>query len=93
MTTARSPKRKLKAQAKQCAAMVKMAERGDPKMHDPYGSVAKARAEKDSFVFTIAMDDKFLKIEMTWKLISETEEKALAQYIHDQMRETRATVH
>lgn len=90
MTTKDSPLHTLKAEADQMAVMLKRAENGT--LFDPIGKVAAART-RDSFKFVVAMDDKVLKIEMTWITIRETTEVGLSEYIVGKMRETSNTSH
>ena len=92
MTTAHSPLRVLKAQAKRIAAALKAAERGETIASDPAHKIATARS-KDSVTFAVVMDDKVLKIEMAWKTIAVTSQDGIAEYILEQTREARATVH
>jgi hypothetical protein len=88
MTTAQSPLRVLKAQADKIARIVKAIERGETPTEDVSGRLAAAR-KRDSVSFAVAMDDKTLKIEMTWAKIRETSEVAIAELILRQMRESR----
>lgn len=92
MTTSHSPLRVLKEQADKIAAMVKAIDRGEPVAGDPQGKVAASRA-KGVFTFGVVMDDKFLKIEMTWATIRATSEVALSEWILKQMRDSRDTQH
>jgi hypothetical protein len=91
MTTARSPLRALRAQAKTVAATLKAAERGQPlgTKHDE--KVVAARAN-ETVTFAVVMDDKILKIEMAWTKIRETSEAGIAEYVLNQMREARDAV-
>jgi len=91
MTTAQSPIRALKAQAKRMATLLKAAERGEPIANDPGGKIAAARAG-NSVTFAVVMDDKILSIEMPWVTIRETTEAGIAEFILNQMREARVTV-
>lgn len=91
MTTSRSPLRVLKAQADGIAAMLKAVERGEKVASDPGGKIAAARAGPD-VTFAIAMDDKVLKIQMTWSTIRETSEVGIAEYLLKQMRGSRDVV-
>jgi len=72
--------------------MVKRAERGIYPDVPNADKVKNARENNSEFVFTVAMDDKLIKITMTWKTIKETSEHGLAQYIYNQMRESKETV-
>lgn len=90
MTTAHSPLRVLKQQSDRMAMMLKAAERGEPIPGDN-GKLAAARS-KDSIKFVVAMDDKFISIDMPWATIRETSECGLSEYILNQMREARNTV-
>lgn len=92
MTTARSPLPALKAQARQVAAWLKAAERGEDIPRDPGGKIAAARA-RPCITFAVVMDDKILQIEMTWEAIRNRSEADIAKYILDRMREERATYH
>jgi hypothetical protein len=90
MTTAHSPLRVLRNQADRMAMMLKAAERGE---HIPgdNGKLAAARA-KDSVNFVVAMDDKWISIEMPWATIRDTSECGISEYILNQMREARDSV-
>lgn len=92
MTTANSPLHRLKAQADNIATALKAAERGDKIAHDPGGKIAAARV-KESVTFGVVMDDKILKIEMTWVTIRDTTEAGIAEFIVAQMREAAHTAH
>lgn len=91
MTTAQSPLHELETQARQCAAMLKKAERGETVANDPGGKIATAR-KTPSVTFAVAMDDKILKVEMPWVTIRETSQAGIAEYILNQMREARDTI-
>lgn len=84
MTTKHSPLAALKAQADQIATLLKAAERGDN-----IPSMAQARSQP-SFTFGVVMDDKVLRIEMTWEKVRDTEWVALSEYIVLQMQEKRS---
>lgn len=90
MTTAQSPIEQLKKQADTMAKMMKMAERGDPLPNDRGGKIAKARRESDAFKVGIAMDDKFISIEMHWAYIRANSEAQISAYILKQMSEARS---
>lgn len=92
MTTSRSPLRVLKAQADTIARVVKAVERGENPIEDRGGKIAAARG-RDGVVFGIVMDDKVIKIEMSWCMISETSEVGLSEYILNYMRGVRETAH
>jgi hypothetical protein len=92
MTTSHSPLRVLKAQADIVAQALKAAERRDlivPGQFGPYGAKFTEARDRDQVVFGIAMDDKFLKIEMTWATIKATSEAGISEYILRQMRGAR----
>jgi methyl coenzyme M reductase gamma subunit len=89
MTTKHSPLSALKKQADQIAGLLKAAERGD-KIDVRFADKITAARAKPSFKAGIAMDDKFLTIELPWTLIRDTEEAALSEYIVNQMRERSA---
>lgn len=87
MTTKDSPLPRLKAQADKMAALLKKAERGEKfNVNDPAGKIAAART-RDTVKFAVAMDDKILTIEMSWKTIRETTAAGISEYILAQMRE------
>lgn len=92
MTTKHSPLSALKAQADKIAAMIKAAERGEKIDVRFAEKIEQARAQ-DSFKVGVVMDDKIIKIEIAWSKIRETSEVALAAWILDYMRETRAAAH
>ena len=91
MTTAQSPRWKLKVQAENMAATLKAFERGELPANDPGGKVAAARA-KDAIKFLVAMDDKFISIDMSWATIRDTSQPGIAEFILNQMREARDAV-
>lgn len=88
MTTARSPLRKLKAQADQMAELLKKAERGEAPAIPFASKILEARS-RPSIKFAVLMDDKALSIEMPWKTIAETSQAGISEYILKQMREAR----
>jgi hypothetical protein len=88
MTTARSPLRILTGQAKTVAKMLKACERGE-KLPGDYGAKIEAARGRPSIQFAVIMDDKVLKIRMSWATIRETTELAISEYILRQMREAR----
>lgn len=91
MTTKHSPLRVLKAQADKIAATIMAAERGEKIDVQFAQKLAEART-KESFTVGIVMDDKVIKIGISWDLIRSTGQVALSEYILDQMRETRKVV-
>ncbi len=91
MTTAQSPLRALKAQADKIAMTIKAAERGE-KIDVRFAEKIEAARKTDSFTVGVMMDDKLIKIVMPWTLIKATSEIALAEYILNQMRESRDTI-
>jgi len=88
MTTAQSPRSRLKAQAERMAMILKAAERGEAIAGDVGGKIAAARSQP-SVKFAVAMDDKILTVEMTWQTIGATSEAGIAEYLLNQMRESR----
>jgi hypothetical protein len=93
MTTAKSPLRKLKAQADNIATRLKALERGDlGGAADPAGKVAAARA-RASIQFAVVMDDKILKIDMPWETIRSLSEAGVSEYIVKHMRESKEATH
>ena len=93
MSTARSPLRKLKAEADKIAAQLKALERGEVNAPDPLGKVAAARAGKQALTFAVVMDDKILKIEMPWATIVSLSEAGISEWILKHMRESREVTH
>ncbi len=91
MTTKNSPLSALKAQADKIAAELKRVERGDATAIDVAGKLGAAR-QRDWITFAVAMDDKIMKINMTWATIRATSEAGIAEYILDRMREARNPV-
>lgn len=91
MTTSHSPLRVLKAQADSIAKLVKAVERGENPIEDRGGKIAAARG-RESVKFGIAMDDKFLTINLSWSMIRETSEVGLSEYVLKQMRGNRESV-
>lgn len=92
MSTSRSPLRKLKAEADQCAARLKALSRGEPVEGDTAGKVAAA-LNRPSITFGVVMDDKVLKIEMPWAAIREHSEAGLSEFILKHMRGQRDAIH
>jgi hypothetical protein len=91
MSTARSPLRVLKMQARKIAGVLKAAERGDMVANDPLGKVRAAR-EGEGIKFAVAMDDKMLTIEMSWAAIRDTSEVGITEFILKHMRDAREAV-
>ena len=85
MTTSRSPLSTLKTQADKIASILKGAERGDPIPATYAQKIAQARL-KESFKTGIVMDDKIITFEIPWLRVRETSERALAEWILQQMR-------
>lgn len=92
MSTSHSPLRQLQAEADRCAARLKAMARGEPVTNDPAGKIAAA-LQRPSITFGIVMDDKTLKIEMTWDAIRAHSEASLAAFILRHMRGSRDAVH
>jgi len=88
MTTAQSPLHLLKAQADKIAATLKAAERGE-KIDVRFAEKIAAARDKENLTFGVVMDDKFLKIEMPWATIRETDEAGVSAFILKHMRESR----
>lgn len=91
MTTKHSPLSALKAQADKIAETLKAAERGE-KIDVRFAQKIDAARSKETFKVGIVMDDKVITIEMPWATIRSTSEVGLAEYILNQMRETRNVV-
>lgn len=81
MTTKHSPERVLRGQANTIATTLK--DQAGPQY-------ARMRARAGPTVRAgIVMDDKTIILEIPWTMIDSTTQEALAEYIYDQMRETR----
>lgn len=91
MTTKHSPLSALKAQADKIAETLKAAERGE-KIDVRFSQKIDGARSKESFKVGIVMDDKVITIEMPWATIRATSEVGLAEYILNQMRETRNVI-
>lgn len=87
MTTADSPLGRLREQADRIAKTLQQIERGDvvDGARDPGGRIATSRA-RPTVIFGIAMDDKIVKIELSWSRIRETEHRFLSDFIVQQMQ-------
>lgn len=83
MTTKNSPLRLLRAQAEQIAKALK----------DPATPGMSAARLKSVFKTALVMDDKVITIEMSWGLVDQTTEPALAEYILKLMREANDAAH
>jgi hypothetical protein len=84
MSTALSPLRVLKRQADRIAATLKQIERGE--VSDAKIEAARAK----SFIkFGVAMDDKFISVEMPWDTIRENSEGSLSDDVLKRMLEKR----
>lgn len=79
MTTAESPPHLIKAQADKIAAMLKRADEGR--------RFAPAAVTKETITIGIAMDDKFLKLEIPCSTIRENSETMLSAFIVAKMQE------
>jgi hypothetical protein len=84
MTTWRSPISLLKKQADQIAKLLKKIERGEVT-----GGKIDAARTKPCLKYGVAMDDKFISIDMPWAMIRESSEPALAEFVLKQMMEAR----
>ena len=77
MSTASSP----------IAKILKIVEsRKDLPDNPQFNKLRRAREEKDHVEFAIAMDDKILRLEMSWEFIADQTEEMLAKVIVNQMR-------
>ena len=88
MTTAHSPLPRLRQQADRIAKTLKQIERGEPVANDPGGKIAASRSGP-TVTFGVAMDDKFIKIEMPWALIRAMDERALSSLVVKHMQRKR----
>lgn len=79
MSRTTDPVFKLRGEARAIAQALKAR---DPRMVGPGGQVFR----KSDLTFAIAMDDKFLKIETTWKAIDESSTHELTEFILREMR-------
>lgn len=91
MTTAQSPLWRLKEQAHKMATLLKAAEAGQPTGATEYWKIVEARKKRE-ITFGVFMDDKVLKITMTWSTIRETDLAGIAEFILKHMRESRDAV-
>lgn len=92
MTTAQSPLWRLKEQAHKMATLLKAAEAGQPTGANESQKLNEARKKPD-VTFGVVMDDKFLKITMTWATIRETDLAGIAKFILKHMQEHRDAAH
>lgn len=92
MSTSHSPLNKLRAEADRCAAKLKSMARGEDVDGDLLGKVVAALA-RPSITFGVVMDDKVLKIEMSWGAIRDHSEASLSAFILKHMRGSRDTTH
>jgi hypothetical protein len=90
MTTKHSPRHILQAQANQITNALKAAERG----HTPdvrFAEKINAARGKESIKVGVVMDDKVITLDLPWKVIRETRDAGLADYILNLMLESRAS--
>jgi hypothetical protein len=94
VTTKDSPIVKLRQQADKIAEALKAAERGEEiVIHSRRAGKVEAARARASVVFAVCMDDKIIKIEMSWATIRETSEAGLSEWIVNHMRELHPDVH
>ena len=91
MTTKHSPLRVLKQQSDTIASVIKAAERGE-KVGGPFVVKIEAARSLPSFKVGIVMDDKIITLEIAWAIVRETSQVGLAEYILNQMKETRNVI-
>jgi hypothetical protein len=91
MTTKHSPLRVLKQQSDTIASVIKAAERGE-KVGGPFAAKIEAARSLPSFKVGIVMDDKIITLEIAWAIVRETSQVGLAEYILNQMKETRNVI-
>lgn len=91
MTTSHSPLRVLKAQADKIATMIKAAERGEA-IDVQFAEKITAARKTGNFIIGVIMDDKVIKLTLTWSTIHDSSEAGLAEYILKQMRGSRDTL-
>jgi hypothetical protein len=87
LTTKHSPIGALRKQSDRIAAMLKRFERGETD-GDVGGKIAASR-NRPTVTFMVAMDDKAIKIEMSWALIEQSTEHEISEWVLKQMRETQ----
>lgn len=92
MTTRYSSLRELTAQADKIAAVLKAAERGE-KIDVLFAEKIEAARKQAEFKVGIVMDDRLVKIEISWATIGSMTETGLAKWILDLMRGARGTAH
>lgn len=85
MTTSQSPISAIRKQADQIARSLKAIERGEFVVEDVGGKLAASR-QRESVVFGIFMDDKILKVELSWQTIRDMSEHAISEHIVHYMR-------
>ena len=86
MTTAESPEHLLRQQADKIAKTLQQVERGDVVgVNDPGGKIAASRS-RSTVIFGVMMDDKAVKIELSWQRIRETDHRFLSDFIVAQMK-------
>jgi hypothetical protein len=82
MTTSRSPHHRLKAQADGIARSMKAAQRGE--VSDP--RLLEALRSKPTLKTGVVMDDKIIRIELSWDMIRDIGETELSEMILEQMQ-------
>jgi len=88
MTTKDSPPEQVKSQTDRIARVLKRAEKGY-KIDVQFAEKIREARKKDSFTVGIVMDDKVLKVDISWTTIRETQESDLSDWICNQMREIK----
>lgn len=88
MTNKNSPLRVLKQQADQIAATICAAERGEP-IDAMFAEKISVARNQEAVKVGIVMDDKIVTLELPWSVIRSSGRVGLAEYILNQMRETR----
>lgn len=73
----------LRIQAEEIASILKKTENGE---------VFSESRKHPSITFAVVLNDKILKIEMTWKIIRETSQTGIAEFILNHMNESQETV-
>jgi hypothetical protein len=91
MTTSQSPLWQLKKQADAIARSLKDAESGDIGVNDPAGKIAAAR-KTGSIRVGVIMDDKTLKIDISWDAVRKSSEAELSAWILGCMQDNRSKV-
>lgn len=89
MTTAHSPDHIIRAQAKKIVRHLKAAEKNDWTGVSVKDSQLNTARQMPGIKVGVAMDDKIVRLELSWVIIRDTEDDALVEYIVKLMREKK----